>query len=256
LAHQPTLPFAAVEEEEMNRRKLAVASLAGVASVLYVIPLYYADGANVDTSWVLSKNNYPVGTRISHMKPTNMNMVQEFGEFLTESFEQQGRVDGRGWLEVGFTIYPKEQGLTLGYAVSYFHSEAEMRHAAQSRNVLTARPMSNGLFGGSSTGSGGDATYAVFGRFNVLVDQYCWLTALHNEAEGIQLTTYCAKQRKALTEKLLALRPPATPTRTSTTTPTAVSTPTSTPTLAPTATTARTPTSTYTLPHTGGGPAP
>jgi hypothetical protein len=77
--------------------------------------------------------------------------------------------------------------------------------------VLTAGRMPNGLYGGSSTGSGGDAVYSVFGRLNVLVDQYCWLTRRHNKKEGRELATYCAKQRKLLTKKLRALTAPPAP---------------------------------------------
>ena len=73
--------------------------------------------------------------------------------------------------------------------MSYFPSTAAMRRAARSYNILTARRMSNGLFGGGSTGSAGDATFKVFGRVGVLIDLYCWLTRTHDSAEKRDLKT-------------------------------------------------------------------
>lgn len=208
----------------MTRRLPVAAALTVAAFVLGPIMLYHAHGASAGTSWKLPKRFYPVGTRVSHLPPTNANMDQELGEFLTRSFEQQGRIDGRGRLQVGITAYPDKAGMTLEYAVSYFPSAAAMRRAARSYNILTAHRMSNGLFGGSSIGSGGNATFSVFGRFDVLIDLYCWLTTIHDSAETHDLKTYCAMQRKALTLKLLALGPSPTPTNTPTPSPVATST--------------------------------
>lgn len=196
----------------MTRRTPTAAGLAVIVLLLSLIPLYQAHGANAGTSWRLPKSLYPAGTRVSHTPPTNANVDQELGQFLTHSFQQQGRIDGRGRLQVGFTIYPHGAGLTLEYAVSYFPSTAAMRQAARSYNILTAHRLSNGLYGGSSTGSAGNATFSVFGHFDVLIDLYCWLSSIHNGAEKRDLKTYCAEQQNALTQKLLALSPPPTPT--------------------------------------------
>jgi hypothetical protein len=87
----------------MARRLPPAAALIATASLLSLFPLYQAHGARTSTSWTLSKSLYPAGTRVSHMPPTNANLDQELGEFLTRSFEQQGRIDGRGRLQVGIT---------------------------------------------------------------------------------------------------------------------------------------------------------
>jgi hypothetical protein len=191
------------------RARSTGAAALTVAAVLFCLsPLAWARGASAGTSWTLPKRLYPAGTRVSHMPPTNANMDQEFGQFLTASFEQQGRIDGRGRLQVGITAYPHAAGLTLEYAVSYFPSTAAMRGAARSYHILRAHRMSNGLYGGASTGGAGDASFRVLGRSDVLIDLYCWLTATHNGREARDLTTYCAKQQDSLTRKLLALIPP------------------------------------------------
>jgi hypothetical protein len=202
----------------MKRRERTTVLLVAVLTAC-VLPLGSARGMNADRSWSIVKSNYPPGTHLSHPLPENQWLDGEFGGFLDESYEQQGRIDGRGWVQVGFTTYPRKQGLTLEYAVSYFGSEAQMRHAAQSISILTAHPLTHGLYGGSSTSTRGNAVFSVYGRFNVLVDQYCWLTSLHTKKEGQQLSTYCAMQRKALTKKLLALTPPPTPVTSTTATP-------------------------------------
>lgn len=193
--------------------------------LLCLIPLSGARGASAGTSWALPKRLYPAGTRVSHMAPTNANMDQEFGEFLTASFEQQGRIDGRGRLQVGMAAYRNGAGLTLEYAVSYFPSTTAMRQGARSYDILRAHRMSNGLYGGTSTGSAGDASFRVFGRSDVLIDLYCWLTATHNGKEARDLKTYCAKQQSALTRKLPAPFPP-TPTASPSSSPLPAGTPT------------------------------
>src|SRR5438309_8877698 len=104
----------------MKQRIMAVASVAVVAATQVLLPRHVDAGhAAAKRPWSLPASMYPAHTRISRLTPSNMWMDQEFGGFLTASYEGLGRIDGRGWAQVGLTTYPHSQGLTLEYAVSY-----------------------------------------------------------------------------------------------------------------------------------------
>jgi hypothetical protein len=228
---------------------LALAALLTVASVLDAHAAGGARGvAQVSAAgWRLSAAYYPARTKVIAASDASNVELQDFaGALHTSSYTALGRIDRRGWLQVG--TFTKSTGLgktrvnhvlSWSYAVSSYPTAAAALHAIQDiRKPM--KPLSGvGPYGQTArflNGAGDRKTLSTLGGGTTVIELLCSLRHSDVQQFGRLLGQYCSEQRLAL-YRLMTLQvagTPSTPGGTATPAPTSPpSTPTGSDALSP-----------------------
>src|SRR5437588_393591 len=107
------------------RARVCIVAILVMAGLAFVLPGRQAEGRALlaGGSWKLTSSTYPAHTQVKALQPTNANADAMFGRFHRNSYEELGRIDGRGWLQVAAltkAVGTTKHTLTWGYLVSYF----------------------------------------------------------------------------------------------------------------------------------------
>lgn len=229
-----------------------------------------ATPAQAAVNWRLGSQDYPAGTKITRAGlASSASMNRLFGSLHDSAYDTLGRVDNRGWAQVGSLTRTTTQHhvrtkhvLTWIYGVSYYPNETQASEAEADVNKgLSPLPGIAPHAGMARFKRGSDtSTFVLLGTAGVVVEMLCTARTKEGAQYRRMLSRYCTRQRDALggllrqATSVPATLAPSAATNTAIPTPVPTTPPTAIPTAPPTSVPTSIPTNTP-VPTATQGPA-
>src|SRR5947209_15608151 len=99
----------------MATRRLALSLL----TALVLAALSFGSVSGRAASLSLTSSFYPPGTRVFTIPPTNANLQSLFGQFHRHSYKRLGRLNGKGWIQVG-VLRSGRRYVAWVYGISFY----------------------------------------------------------------------------------------------------------------------------------------